>query len=312
MLVTQGNDSALVYFRGGSIEAAENYPFFQISSLNPPGLVIIGNASLYLDSSNFLQFSAVVGNISPESIALQVRIEGSGAFDTNNTIDGVTWMGGESIGCPHTLAPKSTCVASTLSLSSTGGNLTQLHFTVEALGKIGNQRFLYQQRFVLTNPYTGQVDAEWVAAFMRSVNAARSGAGLQEDKTLDSFAQMRFQTSISNFTIANYGFNVDYTKFFSPPAPQVGETTLFVGKYLPTQYASVLRTTAPGHWAILMDPAYTKFGYFVGFGPTVITREPCAVTEFPNAGANMTQYLTSHGCAYDIIQGPYVIIEVGS
>jgi len=311
-LVTQGNDSALVYFKGDSIEAAENYPSFPITSLNPPGLVTIGNASLHLDPNDFLNFSAVVVNISPEPMTLHARIQGPAAFSTNLTINGVTWMGGGSIGCYRILAPKSTCVASTPSLNSTGGDLTQLHFTVEVLGQIGEQRFLYQQHFALTNPYTGHVNAEWVAAFIRAVNNARNGTGLKEDKTLDGFAQVRFQTSISNFTIANYGFNPDYNKFFSPPAPQVGEATLFVGKYLPTQYVAVLQSTAPGHWAILTDPTYTKFGYFAGVGATVVAREPCAVTEFPSAGINTTQYLTSHGCAYDIVQGPWVVIEVGN
>jgi len=312
MLVTQGNDSALVYFKGDSIEAAENFPSFQITSLNPPGLVTIGNASQHLDSNNFLQFSAVVANIGPESMTVQARIDGPGAFETNSTINGITWMGGGSVGCPPSLAPKSTCVASTLSLSSTGGNLTQFHFTVEVLGKIGGQRFLYQQRFVLANPYTGQANAEWVAAFMRSVNSARNGTSLHEDKLLDDFAQVRFKTSVSNFTISDYGFIADYYKFFSAPGPQVGEDALFTGKYLPTQYTSILHQTAPSHWSVLMDTTYTKYDSFVGDGPTVVAREPCAVTEFPSPGLNETAYLTSHGCGYDIVNGPWVIIEVGN
>jgi hypothetical protein len=311
-LVTQGNDSALVYFKGASIEAAENFQV-PITSLNPTGLATVENASLYLDENDFLQFSAVVVNDSPQPITLSVRIQGSGAFSTNATINGITWIGGLSVGCPSILGSKSECTASTLYPStSTGGNLTQFHFIVEVLGKVGGRWFLYQQQFLLPNPYNGQVNAEWVAAFMRAVNIARIGASLQEDKTLDDFAQLRFETSTSNFTIANYGFNEDYNKFFPTPGPSVGETTLFVEKYLPAQYASVLQQTAPGHWSVLTDPTYTKFGYFVGEGPTVIAREPCAVTEFPSAGANMTQYLASHGCAYDIVQGPWLIIEVGS
>jgi hypothetical protein len=61
-----------------------------------------------------------------------------------------------------------------------------------------------------------------------------------------------------------------------------------------------------------MDATYSKFGYFVGDGPTVVAREPCTVTEFPSGGLNETAYLASHGCGYDIVQGPWVVIEVGN
>jgi uncharacterized protein YkwD len=182
---------------------------------------------------------------------------------------------------------------------------------VEVLGKVGMQRFLYQQRFVLANPYTGQVNAEWAAAFMRSVNSARNGASLQENKALDDFAQIRFKTQVTNFTIANYGFGADYHRFFSAAGPQVGEDALFTGRYLPEQFASVLQKSAPGHWSVLIDPSYTKFGYYVGDGPTVVAKEPCPVTEFPSADLNETSYLTSHGCAYNLVQGPWLVIEVG-
>jgi hypothetical protein len=316
-LVTQGNESALVYFKGASIEAAERY-FAPIASLNPAGVVRVANQSLDFSVNDLSQFSAVVTNVSSQPMTLEVLIAASeSAFSFGNfTIGGINWIGANPVDCggsfAASLAPNAQCLATYQALSNPARNVTQFHFTVEVLGKVGGQWFLYQQRFVLANPYTGQVNTQWVAAFMRAVNIARNGTSLQEAKTLDDFAQLRFKTSTSNFTIANYGFNSDYATFFPASGPQVGETTLFVGRYLPAQYASVLQSTAPGHWSILMDPAYTKFGYFVGFGPTVITREPCAVTEFPSAGANMTQYLTSHGCAYDIIQGPYVVIEVGS
>jgi hypothetical protein len=93
--------------------------------------------------------------------------------------------------------------------------------------------------------------------------------------------------------------------------PQVGETTLFPAAFLPAQYASVLPQSAPGHWSVLIDPTYSKYGYFIGEGPTVVPREPCSVTEFPG-GVNMTEYLTSHGCAYGVVQGTYLVIEVGN
>jgi hypothetical protein len=313
-LGTQGNTSVLVYFKGTSIEAAEYIGVFPNASLNPPGLVKIENESLRLDTNDLLAFSAVVLNTSPDLMTLIVRIAGSGLFGSNSTNNGVTWVGAGPVGCccAATLAPNSNCIASVEALSSTGGNATQFHFMVEVLGKVGTQRFLYQQRFVLANPYTGQPNAEWAAAFMSSVNSARNGTTLHEDRSLDDFARLRFKTSVSNFTIANYGFNADYNKFFSAVGPQVGEVILFTGRYLPTQYASVLAQTAPGHWSILIDVTYTKYGYFVGDGPIVVAREPCTVTEFPSAGLNETAYLASHGCGYDIVQGPWVIIDVGN
>jgi hypothetical protein len=317
-LVVQGNESALIYFKRASIEAAELY-YAPIASLNPPGVVRIENQSLDFSENDLLKFSATVMNISPESMTLYVRITGSGgAFGGNNTIDGINWIGAQYAQCAPSrqllasLEPDSRCVASYQAESNPDRNATQLHFTVEAVGKVGGRWFLYQQQFVLANPYTGHVNAGWVAAFMRSVNSARNGTSLHEDKSLDDFAQIRFKASLSNFTIANYGFEADYHKFFPAIGPQVGEDVLFTGKYLPTQYASVLSQTAPGHWSVLMDATYSKFGYFVGDGPTVVAREPCTVTEFPSGGLNETAYLASHGCGYDIVQGPWVVIEVGN
>jgi hypothetical protein len=315
-LVTQGNESALVYFRGSSIEAAERY-YAPITSLNPPGLVRIENPSLDFSVNDLLSFSAVVTNIGSQPMTVEVRLGGSeSAFSFGNfTNSGVNWIGANPVDCGisvvASLAPNANCVASYQALSNPARNATQLHFTVEVLGKVGGQWFLYQQRFVLPNPYTGQVNAKWVAALMRAVNLARNGTSLQEDKTLDNFAQLRFKTQSLNSTIANYGFNADYYRFISLAGRQVGETTLFPATYLPEQYASVLQQSAPGHWSVLIDPTYTKYGYFIGQGPTVASREPCSVTEFPG-GVNMTEYLTSHGCALVIAQGTYLVIEVGN
>jgi hypothetical protein len=219
-LVTQGNTSALVYFKGASIEAAEYLGTLPNASLNPLGLVRIENGSLYLDTNDLLVFSAVVINTSPEAMTPIVRIAGSGLFGSNSTSNGITWIGAGPVICAKSLAPNSQCTASLEPLSRSSGNATQFHFMVEVIGKVGAQWFLYQQRFVIANPNTGQgVNAEWVAAFMRAVNSARNGTSLQETKSLDDFAQIRFKTSISNFTIANYGFTKDYDHFFTLAGP---------------------------------------------------------------------------------------------
>src|SRR6266550_2196215 len=116
-LVTQGNRSALVYFKGASIEGAEMY-FVPISSLNPPGLVRIENQSLDFSVNDLLKFSAVVTNISSQPMTLEVRMEGSeSAFSFGNfTIGGVNWMGANPAECGDiyvaSLAPSSKCVAS--------------------------------------------------------------------------------------------------------------------------------------------------------------------------------------------------------
>jgi hypothetical protein len=310
-LVAQGNQTALVYFKGASIEAAESFRA-PITSLNPSGVVRIDNDSLFFGPSDLLEFSATVTNVSRESMTVGVRIWGTGPFGGNTTSGGVTWIGAGPVSCTPNLAPGSHCNVSSQALGNVDTKVTQLRFTVEAFGELDGSWFLYQQRFTMSNPSTGQPGAQWVAVFMKAVNGARNGTALEEDKTLDSFAQLRFNTSVSNYTIANYGFNSDVESFFASGGVQTGEATLFPGAYLPAQYASVVQQTAPGHWSILTDPAYTKFGYFVGEGPTVVAQEPCSVTEFPAAGANMTQYLTEHGCGYDVVQGPWVVIEVES
>jgi hypothetical protein len=84
-LVTQGNTSVLVYFKGASIEAAEYIGIFPNASLNPPGMVKIENESLRLDTNDLLAFSAVVVNTGPNPMTLIVRTAGSGLFGSNST-----------------------------------------------------------------------------------------------------------------------------------------------------------------------------------------------------------------------------------
>ncbi len=100
-------------------------------------------------------------------------------------------------------------------------------------------------------------------------------------------------------------------KSFPGSALQIGETTLWPGTDLPFAYASFLQESAPGHWSVLTNPSYTHFGYYIGYGPTIVVCQPCPVTEFPG-GQNIPALLASHGCQFHIEQTVWLVIEVGS
>ncbi|MGA2199493.1 MAG: hypothetical protein ABSG45_06105, partial [Nitrososphaerales archaeon] len=79
----------------------------------------------------------------------------------------------------------------------------------------------------------------------------------------------------------------------------------------PLEYVSILQQSAPGHWTVLTNPSYTRFGYYIGYGPTIIVSQPCPVTEFPG-GQNIPALLASQGCQFHIEQTVWLVIEVGS
>jgi hypothetical protein len=87
--------------------------------------------------------------------------------------------------------------------------------------------------------------------------------------------------------------------------------TLWPGSDAPFGYVSFLQESAPGHWSALTNPDFTHFGYYIGYGPTIVVSQPCSVTEFPG-NVNMTALLTSRGCQFHIEQAVWLVIEVGS
>jgi hypothetical protein len=169
---------------------------------------------------------------------------------------------------------------------------------------------VYQKWFQGLWPATG-ITPNWVASFIQEVNSNRTGPQLAEDQALDAFAQTRFQTQVANYNISNYEFQQDFAKSFPGSSLQIGETTLWPGTDAPFEYATFLQESAPGHWSALTNPIYTHFGYYIGYGPTIVVSQPCSITEFPGS-VNIPNLLASNGCHFTIEQTVWLVIEVGS
>ena len=212
--------------------------------------------------------------------------------------------------CPDPMAPGVECVASFEAQSETLSPGQTFGYTVRVTGALGEAGVLYNQWFQGVWP-TKDATPSWVGYFIQQVNSDRTGPKLIENSSLDAFAKVRFQTQLNNYNVSNYGFQQDYAKSFPGSTLQIGETTLWPGTDLPFEYAGFLQESAPGHWSVLTNPAYLQFGYYIGYGPTIIVSQPCLVTEFPG-GQDIPALLTSNGCQFHIEQTVWLVIEVGT
>jgi uncharacterized protein YkwD len=310
----EGTGSNLFFVRGTNITGAELVPFTSYE-LNPVGVVAIQNTTVARGPLGIVNFTATVENVGSaplDDVSVGFGVPGNG---NNATIDGVTWISYADYTftgkiCPSTLAPRTDCVASfqaeveTLTPGQTFG------YHVQVSGQLGTEGIVYNRWFQGVWP-TKEATPSWVSYFLQDVNANRTGPKLVENSTLDAFAKVRFQTQVANSNISNYGFQQDFGRFFSGSALQVGETTLWPGTDSPLEYVSILQQSAPGHWTVLTNPSYTRFGYYIGYGPTIIVSQPCPVTEFPG-GQNIPALLASQGCQFHIEQTVWLVIEVGS
>ena len=286
--------------------------------------------SITRDALGFVNFTATVENVGTsllEGIRVEFGIPGNGQNTSspigftngvNTTGSGPIWINyGIALGSCYspnpaapTLRPGAECQASVLALSETVAPGQTFGYTIQVIAVLGTQGLVFQRWFSGEWPSKG-VTSDWMSGFIQEVNSNRTGQALVENKTLDAFAQTRFQTQVANYNVSNYGFQQDFARSFPGFAIQIGETTLWPGTQLPFEYASFLQESAPGHWSALTDPTYTQFGYYIGYGPTIVANQPCSVTEFP-ANVNMTALLTSHGCQFQIEQAVWLVIEVGT
>ena len=136
------------------------------------------------------------------------------------------------------------------------------------------------------------------------MNSYRAGPALVESSTLDKFANLRFNTAVTQPDISDYGFAIDVAQFFGANATKtmIGELLLFPTTQSPYSYVASLQESAPLHWAALMNGAYSHFGIYFGTGAFVGVKLPCPVTEVPQAGLNITQYFANIGCSVSEIQ----------
>jgi hypothetical protein len=315
-LITRGNDSALFQISGTKIASAENLGV-PVSQIDPPNIIAIENASIARNQFSMVNFSVTVVNIGAKPIEHMLVTFDIPGKSTNFTQGGVTWVQDSGIGCSNggyncdvALAPGKSSTLSTVPLDQSPINTKSFEYRIRVTAEVSGSWFIYDKMFEGVWPATG-ITPDWIAAFIQDVNSNRTGQQLTEDQTLDAFAQTRFQTQVANYNVSNYGFQQDYAKAFPGSALQIGETTLWPGTQLPFEYASFLQESAPGHWSVLTDSSYTRFGYYIGYGPSIVVSQPCSVTEFPG-NVNITALLASHGCQFHIEQAVWLVIEVGS
>jgi hypothetical protein len=308
--ITGGNDSAIFYVTGTKITSAEDFNFHSFE-LNPEGVIAIDNTSVARDTFGLVNFTTTLTNVGAETLTLVsagFTVPGNG---DNFTQGGLTWISQGSIGgfC-DTLSPGASCSLSFEALNESVGAGQKFDYRLEVRALSGSEGVVLQRWIQGVWPAKG-VTPGWVSSFMQEVSGNRTGPNLVEDQSLDAFAALRFRTQVDNYSVSNYGFQSDFSATFGTSTRQIGEVTLWPGSDAPFEYVSFLQESAPGHWSALTNPDFTHFGYYIGYGPTIVVSQPCSVTEFPG-NVNMTALLTSRGCQFHIEQAVWLVIEVGS
>jgi hypothetical protein len=339
-LITQGNSSALVYFRGASVAYAEG--LFQYSRtpvlLEQTGFARISNIALTPDANGLLNFSAVISLLGTSYSGNGIK-EAAVYFDypgygSNNTVDGVVWhtplhdMGCNSsqtgiFACSLLIEPNSNLKVGTsypLTLVLRGSAVfgqVVIHTTTDQAGHTislveqNQTTFVFLQRFEVEYPGSGPNSA-WVQAFIHNVNNQRGSAPLTEDPSLDAFAATRFQTAVSNYTMSDFGFDSQAASFFAGTGRIDTEEILYPQTFAPVAFASYLQQNAPSHWGALIDRAYTKYGFHLGYGPVVEFATGCPVNEITARNVNITQLAIANGCKYEIRVEVWMLLILSS
>ena len=320
VVVSQPEFTAALYTAGGKVQAAEQIPSPQV--LWNPSSVPIGSKVL-MDSSG-TNLTVIFVNKSEKNVT------GAWAYasvpgETWNYTDssGVTWMftpraptaGGAAEPCLRggsqaIISPGQSC-AITLRpyLSSAQG--AQIDYSVELRGYLGGEPFIVRR--VIHGSTITLAGKLWMDEFVKFVNLARNGPPLQESAIIDAFAKIRYNTSIRQPDISDYGFDGDAVTFFGSnlTAYSPNELILYPGDEFPYAFSVDLQGVGPGHWASMMNSNYTKFGYFMGTSAYEIVDLPCPVTEIPGPGINITQYFQSHGCSVHVAPTLWLVLILG-
>jgi len=322
--VREGNDTELFFVKGTAVVAGELLGFPSVE-VNPSGVLAIQNVSIVRDALGIVNFTATVENLGStplKFVSVGFSVPGNGQNSSQpslglssdqNLTKGVTWIhfAADTNGmCTLSLAPSTECRSSFQALNDTLPSGQTFGYTVEVIAVLGTQSVVFRHWFQGVWP-TKDVTPSWVSYFIEQVNSNRTGPKLTENSTLDAFAKTRFQTQVTNYNISNYEFQQDFAKSFPGSTLQIGETTLWPGTQLPFEYASTLQESAPGHWSVLTNPTYSQFGYYIGYGPSIVVSQPCSVTEFPG-NVNIPALLASNGCQFHIEQAVWLVIEVGN
>ncbi|MDE1858785.1 MAG: hypothetical protein KGI26_06950 [Thaumarchaeota archaeon] len=314
--VTQGDESALVLFQGSRAVTAYEV-FVTNATYNPKDTIEVLNSTVQYTGYGDLVFTAAVKNVSPYNMTnVGVGVIGLPASSflvfpvSGAPATGPRWyqnyLGSE---CSPILLPGGMC--KTGILLGTGNLTGMLDYLALVTGKAGGTSFVYGKSVSQAAPQPG-VNQAWVAMLMGKVSQARNGSAFTENSTLDRFAATRFSTASSMPGISDYGFASDAAAYFGEGAGSVTDLLLFPGSASPYQYAGELQANAPHHWALLMDPGYTQYGYFVGTAPYYSVSADCPVTEVPSGGVNITQYFQSYGCTVTALpSATWLVIVLG-
>ncbi len=324
MVVTQGNFSVLVYFRGDKAVAIENIGElggYGGVVVNPPGTVAIQNVSVGPLPFGQINFTVILKNIGGTPIVgglgaevkfpafVSIQFPGYGFNDTR---DGLTWIGAAPIGtCADPWRPNTLCrISQTVTDSLPPGE--PFAYFVEIRGVANSTPFFYKEEFHAQNPPAG-ITSAWVSQFIEAVDQARGTVRLSENSALDRFASLRFSTAVTQPDISDYGLASDAASFFGGigSEPEIVELLLYPGASDAYTYASELQQYAPGHWSALTNTTYTQYGYFIGSGPYEYVNQPCPVSEIPSGGLNITQFFEKAGCTVSVRQATWLVIIVG-
>ncbi|HEV2120523.1 MAG TPA: hypothetical protein VGS11_10550 [Candidatus Bathyarchaeia archaeon] len=152
----------------------------------------------------------------------------------------------------------------------------------------------------------------FIQAFMSTVNNQRGSVSLTEDPSLDAFASTRFNTAVSNYTISDFGFDSQAASFFAGTGRISTEEILYPQTFGPAAFAGYLQQSAPSHWEALVNRAYTKYGFHLGYGPVVEFATGCPVNEITARNINITQLAIANGCKYEIHNEVWLLLILSS
>jgi hypothetical protein len=305
MLANQAGEWYLLHFNGASLSYVE-YTFYQsvtTPALNPAGVVRVDNVSLAQWAFGYLNFSAKITNIGTASIWGLYASFNYPTYGVNGTLGTTRTYMGPRAECGFVAAGQS-CTASLLLNESSSLLPNQIYpLALELDGRTGTAAdspwFVYVDNLQARYPGVG-LNSHWVTAFVQALEQRRNGTLLTENKTLDEFAAFRYDTIRQQFQISDYNFTNDYNRYFAPPRPAIFEEILYPAGRDPATYPAYLQKNALEHYDALVNPTYTKYGYFFGTGPAVEVGPGCSATELPGPNINVIQFAVSHGCSYVI------------
>ena len=293
--VSTGNRSALLFFRGSTLLAAEAVDSPSVR-VNPPLVVEFDEVPVFSSDFGFINITIMIRNVGYYSIQDPTVYLSMAGFSSNQTIGGLTWMQPRIIGgCPAVWLPSDYCTVTQVVQNNLPVNKSFSYYA-EVRGYNQGDYFVYRQGYSEAYP-AGGIGPAWIDRFVAQLDKDRPGGKLNESAALDSFASLRFRDAAANFSISDYGFERDVARVWGNTTnPAVAELLLFPGRNSPTSYATFLSSHAPIHWNALVNPAFTEYGYYVGHAPYYEVELPCAVYEIPGQGINITHYFQSQGC----------------